>query len=197
MKTIKYFILLLVFCSFIVLAGCNIFQPTTSYLGGREYFPNTDGYSWTYVLRAEIPPFGIITGETTSTFSGTKTIFGKPVQVMINQLGTTYISSQETYYDVSDSYVKIYGWSFSPTSEATTHLVFPLSLGQTWNTSTVQSVEWVTVPKGTFECVKIRSTYDDGYSDTWYAKNVGWIKSCSIDNTLNSISTEELKSTNF
>jgi hypothetical protein len=212
----KYFFACLVFI-LIILTGCETLQKaesttttsttttittTTIATSGREYYPNTDGYSWTYNFSG-----GGFSGTVTFIINGTTTVGGLTVQKWKTEssLGGT----AESLIRVTDSNVKSYGTLTSPTTEAYTSLVFPLKIGNNWITSgtyeaTVLSQEDVSVPAGTFSgCFKIRDYSSYGYSDTFLAKNTGMVKAVSVmisrygtvETTI--VSTLELTAKNF
>ena len=158
---------------------------TSTTLAGRQYYPNTDGYSWTYRKTS--------TSSTTTdatiyidrfTFSGTAMAGSIEAQILKQENISPYPSTFENYKVITADYVK----QLSP--EAYTLLVFPLCLGASWtlygsDEATVISFESVTVPAGTFnECFKVRMVHAvDSWADVWYAKDVGMVKAIAFSGT--------------
>lgn len=217
MKYIKGVLLPFLLCAILIFAGCNIVSNVAAISGGREYFPNTDGHSWTYTLE----------GRTlTYKWNGTQTFAGLTLQkyFLYSSGGTS-----EGLYLVTDSAVTYYGSSFAPTTDAQTVLSFPLTVGKKWGTSNSRSIstsgvissepvtvpgrpistsevigsETVTVPAGTFNCIKIKTNTTftimgevlstEAYA--WFAPNVGPVKSTMSGTSM--MSTMELVSKNF
>lgn len=185
----KKYLISVLMIAVVTILGCATVTSTGGGTsgGGREYFPNTDGYSWSYNYR----PMSGSQMEMNITFSGSITSGGKTFQVFKGNIG---IITFESYVIVTDSNVKTYN---TLTSEASTLLVFPLNVGSHWfnsgsDESQVLALETVTVQAGTFNnCYKVRTTRQASFYDDWYAPNVGLIKE------INSSATLELVSKNF
>jgi hypothetical protein len=176
---------------------------TTQLTGGREYYPNTDGYIWTYRVTSTSTP-DVYTMRT--TFDGTATVDSVVVQARRTEyiLGNQ-ISTYEGYFRVTDAGVFGYGSPSSPTTEARTEFVFPLEIGSSWttdiSTSEVVAIENVTVPLGTYNnCFKVVTSQpaNDTYTNVWLASNVGIVKSEYFYlNPPTVTTTSELTSKNF
>jgi hypothetical protein len=195
------------FCLFAICSiGCNVAQPVPSDTGGKEYYPVTLGYSWIYQNKDSS---GSVTSTTTQSVTGTTSLFGKTLSI-IRSVSSSLTS--EGLFEVSDSAVKSYGTTTSPTSDAQTVLVFPLSVGSSWTvsnilgirtTASVTTKENVTVSAGTFSCFKVAYVYNYStitmYIDYWFAANVGLVKAAIHDFTDSSkiSATIELYSKNF
>jgi hypothetical protein len=168
-----------------LLTGCNILQPTGPTGGGREYFPNADGNSWTY-----LQTYSTTTETATQrlTISGTHTFDSITAQIMVSEyLTTTSISTSEILYVVSDAGVYIYGFLSSPTTEATTVCSFPLYVGNKWTffgsaEAEVEEKEDISVHAGDFtNCYRV--LYTDGSSGSmyaWFAPDAGIIKQTNV-----------------
>ncbi|MCX5748808.1 MAG: hypothetical protein NTZ10_00990 [Candidatus Saganbacteria bacterium] len=196
---------LIVISLVVILSGCaqSPVASITSTTGGREYYPNTQGYSWTYTNTS-----GSTTSDWTESFTGVTTYNGMTMQVLHSNSGA---GSSDALIVVTDNNAKQYGTLASPTTEAITGLVFPLSIRSSWvdsvtspvYTDTVISIEDVTVPAGTFtNCFKIKSgsIHSSGYGFyKWLAKDVGFVKWVSVapGQTDGSSYTDVLKSKNF
>ena len=182
---------------------------TTVLVGGVEYFPNTNGYSWNYrhtstdTTHESVP---------TLTSNGFTTIYGNTVQIWRSELSTPTLgtsSTYETYLKVTTGEVSMYGTSASPTSEPTVLLSFPLQIGSRWNLlsgytseAIVTSFETISVPFGTFECFRVDlNVYGiSPISSSWYARNVGMVKSVVYtvsSGVIVSTATQELTGKNF
>lgn len=190
---------IIVFCVLVIgLAGCNVTTSGTT-TGGREYFPNTDGYSWSYRTTSTSTP-DVYT--TRMTFDGTAAVGSVVVQVARTEytLGTL-TNTYESYLRVTDTGVFAYGSSSYPTTEASTLYAFPLEVGNSWttiySTCEVLARENVTTPLGTYNnCFKIRSQgSSSSYGDVWLAPNVGMVKMESVSPY--AVGTQELTSKNF
>ncbi len=215
----KYFVLGLFLISAFVIAGCNTgastgsttptTTPTTStttttvstLTGGREYYPNTDGNSWTYATTSTMTTE---TGTLRYTFDGTTTVDSIVVQKFKQEsFSSTGSSTGESLDLVSDAGVFWYGSVESPTTEAVTKYVFPLKVGETWisegaSEAEVLAIETVTVPAGIYNnCFKISfpSPTQDIY--VWLAPNVGMVKLYVYSLTTTMGATMELTSKNF
>lgn len=177
----KYFhALILIPVIILFSAGCSQNLSSSGSDGGREYFPNTDGYSWTYRMSVSG------TTETATarmTFTGTTTVGGTTVQIWRSEsIYTTGTITAESLIKVTDSAVTQYGTPTYPSSTPSTVIAFPLNVGSRWYTyGTVEAIvtaqENVIVPSGTFNnCYKISSTLGSNSSDLWLGKNVGIVK---------------------
>jgi hypothetical protein len=160
--------------------------------GYREYYPNTDGYSWTYTRN-----FSDGRSQTEKiTYAGTTTAFLQTVQIARRETHAPgSVSTSESLFKVSALAVYVVK-NMSGTDVLAAAFVFPLFVGSDSGASTVLALEDVTVPAGSFiNCFKLRST-DGGYTYySWLAPNVGMVKAEKINST--SISTAELTSNNF
>lgn len=181
-----------------IVTGCETLQ-TVDATGGREYFPNTDGYIWNYrSTQTGTTEIGLVK----YSFNGTTTVGGLTVQKYKGEafLGTL-ANTSESLMRVTDTDVKTYGSTTSPTTEATNYFIFPLKIGNKWlisgtNEATVVAQENVSVPAGTYiNCFKIRYPYGSSYTDMWLAKNVGIVKLLSYSTT--GALTMELTSKSF
>jgi hypothetical protein len=167
--------------------------------GGREYFPNEDGYGWRYSMTMTLPTT-IVTGTTEATFVGTWEFDSIVAQVLVTE--TIFGSSPDTELNlvqVTDAAVLAYGTIGDSTTEATKLLDFPLSVGKKWVTigtfeSEVVARETVSVPLGDYDdCFKIYNSLDEVY--WWLAPNVGPVKYVDVDPT--AVATMELVYKNF
>ena len=160
--------------------GCTTTSEKVT--GGREYFPNEDGYSWSYRVTFAS------TSETATmetTFSGTSAVDSIIVQKFIMRIivDSFIVQEEESFLQVSDAAVLGYGSPSYPTTEAAIILDFPLEVGKKWITSgtyeaEVLAIETVPVPLGSYDdCFKI-STFigSDTPALIWLAPNVGPVK---------------------
>lgn len=195
----KLFVLgLVAFCCFVFiasLAGCGQGGGSASYL--VSYFPNTDGYKWTYNYL-----IGGLTGVEIHTFNGTTSYSGLTLQNLKTEI---FIASSgatvETLMLLTTENLKTYGTASSPTTQTETSYVFPLVVGNTWThhtgaTATVVSKETVIVPAGTFaDCYRVKVIDGTTTSESWLANNVGIVK---IQNQYaGTLATCELTAKNF
>ena len=196
----KYFHALILISMIILFsAGCSQNTSSSGSGGGREYFPNTDGYSWSYRMSMSG------TTETATarmTFTGTTTAGGTTVQIWRTEsFYTTGATTIENLIKVTDSSVTQYGTLVYPSTIPSTVIAFPLNIGSSWYTyGTVEAIvtaqENVIVPSGTFNnCYKISSTQGSNSSDLWLGKNVGIVK--MLTTSIYGTYTLELISRNF
>lgn len=198
-----------------LLAGCNTAQQeastttsttttsttsTTLFSGGREYFPNTNGYAWHYQVYSYFSPESY---PIAMIFDGTTTVGSLTVQIQREEYypPATYLTI-EALVMVDDNTVSTYGTISFPTTEAFVLLNFPLTIGKTWlftgtHEATVMTRESVTVPAGTFsDCLKVRYIPSNRQTtDYWYARDVGLIKGLTVH--VDGTTTIELTSKNF
>ncbi len=164
------------------------------YKGYREYYPNTDGYSWTYVRTFSdgAPP---LTEKV--TYSGTTSAAGTTVQIAVRETIPVFgpVSTSESYFRVTDS--GVYGLqTVLGTQVLALIFKFPLYVGSSTLNSTVLALEDVTVPSGTFSrCFKIRSSDSGTTYYSWLAPNVGMVR--AEKRYLGTVSTAELIGRNF
>lgn len=202
MKNKNHIWILAVLLAGAFLAGCNIVSNINVSSGGKEYFPNTNGYSWTYISSGF---------SHTRTWDGSQSFSGLTLQKMKIVNGGT----SEVLYLVTDSGVTFYGYSMAPTPDSWAILSFPLTTGKKWTrvynsdyrgSSEVIGTETVTVPAGTFTCIKVKTNFamllfgmnKEIYD--WYAPNVGLVKTMDITATTSggpAITTTEMTSKNF
>jgi hypothetical protein len=197
-KMIGLALVMAVAFSIAFMVGCT--TTTSKATGGREYFPNEDGYGWRYSMSVTIPPT-ILTGTSEATFVGTYPVDSILVaQVLVTD--TIVDSSHEielNLVQVTDAAVLTYGTVGDSTTEATKILDFPLEVGKKWVTigtfeSEVVARETVSVPLGDYDdCFKIYNSLDEVY--WWLAPNVGPIKYVDVDPT--EVTTMELVYKNF
>jgi len=163
-----------------IITGCETLQ-TTGTSGGREYFPNTDGYSWTY--RATFS--GTTETQTLKiSFSGTATAGSLTVQKWKSEIFSgTAVYTSESYLRVTDADVKYYGDPTYPsTIETGTFLAFPLKVGSKWFTygtseANVVALENITVLLGAYNnCFKVKASSGSINTYMWFAQNIGCIK---------------------
>lgn len=197
--------LLFVFILIVGILGCTQFQQAAD-TGGREYYPNTDGYSWTYQLTSSAGVGGVLT----YSWNGTTTIDSINVQKFKSEYSSGgIVSTSEVLFKVSDDDVRCYGTTDSSTTEPMIILDFPLEIGKSWYLCSfltweaiVAAQETVTVPAGSFSCFRVDL---DMYgisplSSSWYAKDVGIVKSVGYtvsSGVIIATSTLELTSKNF
>ena len=209
------FIIGIIFLS--IISGCGQNVPETpKTVGDKSYFPNVDGYSWTYntsttvttSFNGSLTNISISQGTLKNYFNGTTSIEG---------VGTVqkFISYQMDFepitqlINVSASTVESYGTLSSITREASNFLLFPFNTGMSWiTTDNLQAIvlgeETVITPLGTFDCFKVKEP-NDFY--IWLSKNVGIVKMMQISTnaatsesftiTTTYISTAELVEKNF
>jgi hypothetical protein len=166
--------------------------------GDREYFPNADGYSWTYKMTCAISSTSeVLTFTVRATFAGPTTSETPAIKWLKLEIFTpTFSSTSEKTLamGITDLGVKDYGLlahfyyiaSAYPlsTNEGYSWFAFPLSIGNKWTfgQSTEASVigqENVIVPAGTYSCFKAIANSPLSSSVTlegWLAKNVGLVK---------------------
>lgn len=190
-----------------IIIGCGQQGGETS--GGVEYFPHTNQYSWSYKLTAG----GTIIGTWITSFEGTKTI-GTTETQLFKEAGAsiTGTTTGEIYYVITDAGVYDYGFNGITTTEPSTYLSFPLTVGKSWTKKglyaagdwikTVVAKETVSVSAGTFNnCFKVSGTRESHPEEgnwEWFAPNVGLIKNCTYNTTTETITaTLELTSKNF
>ena len=172
---------------------------TTTMVLTKDYYPNTDGYIWTYKL---LTFWGVSTTESTAeaTFNGTQEVDGLTAQIQTRYEilpGGTH-NTLEAFGSLliiaTNSDVKEYGAPDSRTTEANVNLQFPSVVGDRWTygwftegahvliTTEALAVESVSTPAGTFNCFKVRIDAPHLPEDTyieqifWYAKDVGLVK---------------------
>ncbi|RJP17280.1 MAG: hypothetical protein C4520_16975 [Candidatus Abyssobacteria bacterium SURF_5] len=170
----------------------------------RDYFPLTDGSTWTYASSIGMP--------LTLTVSGIDYVCGEPcVRLLDSSGGETYWISDDTGISmtkyvfpdgifnawcppmkISPAHLYIGSQSLNPFYDAvigTWWGVFGTIDG--WSEFSVKGLEDVTVPAGTFtDC--FRATFNMSYTgsdgaqgirteDAWYAKGVGIVKRMTTD----------------
>jgi hypothetical protein len=167
-----------------IITGCETLQKA-EVTGGREYFPNTDGYSWTYRATSSST-----TEIQTSVFSFTGSATIDSLSVQIWKTGSPS-GTFESYLRVTDADVKFYGSPTYPsTVETSIFLVFPLKVGSKWNTygtteANVIAQENVMVPLGTYNnCFKVQYGSGSMITYMWFGKNVGMVKLQTIMGTV-------------
>jgi hypothetical protein len=145
------------------------------------------------------------TGTIEVKFNGTTSVYNITAQKIETILTLGSLTQTSTgCVKVSDSDVKSYGLIDTPTSEPTTQLSFPLSIGKTWiaynygqpSTAEVLTAENVSVPAGTFAAFKVNYPVT-GICYQWYAKDVGLVKYALYDDDSELQILLELKSKNF
>ena len=184
MKSIKTVFLAGILAFFLVLAhGCS---QKTEEGGGKSYFPNGVGNTWTYSNDDGT--------SMTVTVDRTDVIFGNiAVQLFVAtdlDSGGHVTDTDEEYYRVTDAGVYDHGTPTYPQETGLPWLLFPLTVGKTWTfvdgttydrIATVVAIENVTVPAGTFSCYKVSYTWkqDDTEISTdtsWFGDGVGVVK---------------------
>jgi hypothetical protein len=194
-----------------LLIGCSQETNTGSTTGGREYFPNTDGYSWTYRVSS---PATTETATMKFTAAGTTTAGGVTVQKIRAEM--TYgssVSTMEALVRVTETDVSLYSSVTVTTPEVSKMIAFPLSVGSSWivyrsasvtQEASVVAQENITVPAGSYTgCFKMRmpsfSLYGASTIETWLAKNVGVVKvlMTSLYGTIESVGLYELTAKSF
>jgi len=207
----KYLLVLFLVAISTMMIGCNITSSGGSSGGGAEYFPNTNGNSWTFKsVGTQNTPSSATTliATTEMTVDGTTTVDSMTVQIFRSVSTSSYgVSTSEALVLVNSNGVYTYGSVSSPSTEAITTMEFPLSVGSRWTgygTSEVEVVakETVTVPAGTFNnCYKLSSITGNPsqVSYLWVGPNVGFVKSFSSDisGSYTYVATMELMSKNF
>ncbi len=184
----------------LVVGGCNTATTTSTVASaGREYFPNTEGYSWTYQATSFFAPTNY---SLSLTFSGTAAVDSLVVQKQRYDYQDQIFPTMEALIAVNDLAVLSYGTTQSSTTSAFVTLDFPLTIGKTWftevtNEAEVITRESVTVPAGTFDdCLLVKYTFGSRQTNYyWYARNVGLVKGISIH--VDGTGTLELTSKNF
>ena len=174
------------------MVGCT--TTTGKATGGREYFPNEDGYKWRYSMTMT-SPITVVTGTTEATFVGTWPVDSIVAQVLkTDTIIYPTIDTELNLVQVTDAAVLTYGTVSDPTTEATKILDFPLEVGKKWVTtgtfeSEVVARETVSVPLRNYDdCFKIYNSLDEVY--WWLAPNVGPVKYIAVDPT--EVTTMEL-----
>ncbi len=184
MNKVKAIFVLVLFVSFgILVFGCG--QQASSG-GGSGYFPVGEGYTWRYIYSDGTR--SVITDEGTAVITG---------DITVRLFSTSYLdasgnvtSTGESYNRVTDSGVYTHGTPSYPTNPGVPLLEFPLSVGESWVTSTsgpystiatVMASETLTVSVGAFSCYKVSyvTTYGtvEAYSsDVWYGDGAGIVK---------------------
>ncbi len=194
----------------VTLSSCGWFDGDGNVLlRTADYFPLGQGDTWTY--DSEVTSEGDSWQETvTKTVSGTETIKGVEAAVLTEDDGdySLYTSDDNGVTLYAEHNVKDSGWErleYDPplnllpgeiyvglTKSSSATLTYTtsdgLSLTGTYSVElTVEGIEDVTVPAGTFEdCLRVRFTGERASSDgnsetfaftTWLAKGVGDVKS--------------------
>ena len=183
-------------CSLLFVASMIGCSSTGSGGTNTVYFPLTDGYSWVYSTQQ-----GSSITTQVQTVEGTKqissTITASKV-ITLNSSGST----SEAYLKATNDGVFSYGGSSSLTTEASTQLSYPLTVGKTWaNGSAIAEVisidTTVIVPAGTFaNCAVVTIAYGYNATNLYLAPNVGLVRMNGVYNgTI--MSTMELTSKNF
>lgn len=177
----------------------NVSTSTTTIpdTGGKEYYPNNDGYSWTYNIG--VSDAGSQRGVV--SFNGVTTIEGQEFQILkVDNNKDT--KSVLRLIKVDDNSAKDFGLSTDLGTQESVLLTFPLKVGNSWNISSqesasVDAIEDVTVSVGVFKnCFKVSYTFSNRKSQRWYAKNIGVIK--RIDNFDDGLATNwQLAAKNF
>lgn len=179
----------------LLLTACDLFGVQED-----DYYPISLGNMWNYKGLVEIKAFN---GDTISSSSGvtevtaeTRLTGGEDV-FEITRIDTTFakVPSETTLVYTSVSYTRktddyVLGYESLDDTEPDTALVLPLEEGKTWTvqswadtttTATVLVKESVTVPAGTYDCFKVRTTTTMGSQSYqmywWYAEGVGLVKS--------------------
>ncbi|MFC1852413.1 hypothetical protein ACFL27_19620 [candidate division CSSED10-310 bacterium] len=148
--------------------------------------PLEEGNTWTYIDEDE---------QWTMTVNGTQDVDGTETKrVDVNWLDTeTYYSDFWTYFFKNhEDGMYYYGTEYQGDIDTTSPRLwvkYPVSDGESFvdgwgNTYRVMSLsEQVTVPAGTFTCIKFECRNDDGnlYTYEYWAPNVGYIKSLDIN----------------
>lgn len=192
MKKIKLVLLIGIFvCLGCLIVGCNVVSSSSGG-GGRNFFPNGEGYTWR-TMATDGP-------TTLVTFEGTTTVDSTTVQIykqMFFDSGGTMQGTSETYFQVTDSAVYLYGYSSSLIVPAQTFLQFPLAVGNSWTVASVGSTTLVasvtenssvTVPAGTFNCYRVDYVASTGGDESttisyWFGENAGIVKGASSSST--------------
>ena len=174
------------------MVGCT--TTTSKATGGREYFPNEDGYKWRYAMTITLPTT-IETGTTEATFIGTWPVDSIIAQILkADTIFDSIVDSELNLVQVTDAAVLTYGTVSDPTTEATKLLDFPLEVGKKWVASGTYEVEvmareTVSVPLRDYDdCFKIYDSLGEVY--WWLAPNVGPVKYMAVDPT--AVTTMEL-----
>lgn len=195
-KTIPFFIFLF-FLGLFVMTGCNVVSSSGGTDGGVEYFPHNNGYSWTYKITRQgtTAVYSLI-----YTFNGTQSVGSITCQKFKSENNMYRSATSESLVYVTNSDVKNYGTSTSPTTEPFTLLKFPLTVGSSWisfgtQEVRVQAKESITVPTGTYDTFRNFNEQGSAYAYSWYAKDVGLIKIISVSGSMTI--TAELVSKNF
>lgn len=160
------------------------------------YYPHQDGYRWQYTFSTST------TTETTSltiSFNGTTTIWGT-IEVQ-NWVSQTAGSISISYIKVTNDGVYSWGGNTSTAEAQTLQLPLPPTVGCTWRVSSataeVLARENVTVPAGTFDCYKVRTTSATSYTDYWYGAGAGIVKIATVNPSSSYSATLVLNSKNF
>ncbi|MFH1361506.1 MAG: hypothetical protein ABIH69_02490 [bacterium] len=189
-------------------------SPTTTTLLGTaaNYYPSSDGLSWTYESRFvdSTNPLNSYHITEKHTFRGSTNEVGTLTQIKQVENyrldSTTLLSSRESMEKISSTNVEYYGTKGAPTLPPLVILQFPLAVGNSWSVySTVQGVvsaaETITVPAGTYPCYRVDfKTGEIVLSSFWYAGGVGLVKSerkALIGGSITAVGTQELTSINF
>ena len=155
---------------------------TGSPTGGNGYFPNVDGYSWVYKTYL---PNGT-SGETVASFEGSGSINGSFFQRMRRVTTVNNVAStQDSYYWVTNDWVKDYGDGQLSSEAQYTFLSLPLSNGKVWDVQPANVIDaiaetgTVTVPAGSYTTNVYRITIRQNsqpFFHLWLARNIGIVK---------------------
>lgn len=158
----------------------TVYNVSTSAIpdtGGREYYPNNDGYTWTYNIG--VSDAGSQRGI--AAFNGVTSINGKEFQILKID-NNKDAKSVLRLIKVDENSAKDFGLSTDLGTQESVLLTFPLKVGNSWKissqeTASIDAIEDVTVSAGIFKnCFKVSYTFSNRKSQRWYAKNVGIIK---------------------
>ena len=205
-------------------AGYVIGETTT------EYLPLTDGNFWTYSVTGTCGTYNF----TVTVLQGTTTINGVPTKALYKSGGPD--DKEVEYWTNDNNGIRLHGaytpdtgigpaWLYLEPPMVNARSTMTINETVTSNgkatfifnyygtfilnyesTSTIERLETVAVPAGTYETVKVRDSmrifgsilnqpYDDtSTGNTWLAKDIGVVKETYIDVDCNEVS--ELISTN-
>lgn len=148
---------------------------------GSIIMPLAIGNTWTY----ESTYVGVDDPETyTMTSTGVETVADVSVTT-VEYSGMIPISIYYVYYRNNAGNLYFYGDMFEEYDTPDLLCKSTCSVGDSWYRSgvtweVIATSESVTVPEGTYDCIHMRDTVDEGggrVTDIWYAIGVGMIKS--------------------
>ncbi|MBP7865349.1 MAG: hypothetical protein KA419_05310 [Acidobacteria bacterium] len=172
-------------------AESELAQPSTP-IDGTRYFPMTEGSRWSYVKRQALDEGEEDTSGQSFVAKAWEAPDGSP-GCMLDDPGRGILNAFTLYFAKTSrgivSYLGLFG--IGKTKFDTPMLALPARIAArdvwAWSGTTkgvafkvvskLQGLETLTVPAGTFPCIRIRHDLDHGgWLVHWYAQDVGLVK---------------------